>query len=109
MSSLEYLLFGINMIFLIDYTFRQAQAVDIFEHFPRESLPAQTAVFASEERALALKLMAMIDQLLLFFYALKVCLTFSQNITHDIFEDEIQAELVEEEARMIGTSILNSS
>jgi hypothetical protein len=76
MSPLEYLLFGINMIFLIDYTFGQAEAVDIFDHYPRDALPSPHN-FASEERALALQLMAMIDQLLLFFYALKVCLTFS--------------------------------
>jgi len=46
--------------------------------------------------------MAVIDQLLLFFFTLKFCLNFSQHFTFDIFSDEIQAHLKEEEALMRG-------
>ncbi len=106
MSPLEYLLFGMNMVFLFEYTWREACEAERFSHFP--SSP-QLNPRAREDRWLALEMMALIDQLLLFFFALKVCLTFSQNVTSEIYADEIKAELKEEEARMIAASLQNSS
>jgi hypothetical protein len=58
MSPLEYCLFAMNMVFLIDYSLSQATASDIYKYFPEESLPI---LIATEERELALQIMAMID------------------------------------------------
>lgn len=83
MSPLEYLLFGVNMVFLVHYALDESgQFVEISNNFPENTLPS---LLANEERQVALEMMALIDQLLLFFFALKVCLTFSQAVTNDIF------------------------
>jgi hypothetical protein len=86
MTPLEYMLFTMNMIFFADY-FLEAKII---------------AELGDSERETTLKLMAVIDQLLLFFFTLKFCLTFSQYFTFDIFADEIQAHHKEEEALMRG-------
>lgn len=97
MSPLEYLLFAMNMVFFADYCLKQHVATT-------EDL-GLFALGYSEEALVALQVMAMVDQLLLFFFGLKVCLAFSQNVTLDIFAAEIKAELREEEARLMAASL----
>ena len=105
MTPLEFLLFGMNMVFLCDYSLQQASTAERFANFSSNALASATV---SEDRQLALQMMALIDQLLLFFFALKVCLTFSQNVTSEIYADEIKAEMKEEEARMIAAASLQA-
>ena len=87
MSPIEYLLFFMNMVFFVDYCMGT-----------EDGLP-----LASDSRVQATQLMALIDQLLLFFFALKVCLSFSEHINLEVFQDEIQADQKEEEARLLST------
>ena len=73
MTPLEYMLFTMNMVFFGAYHV-EAQII---------------AELGESERDNALQLMAVIDQILLFFFTIKFCLTFSQHFTLDIFADEI--------------------
>jgi hypothetical protein len=92
MTPLEYMLFTMNMVFFSTY-FVEAQIIAELGEFEREN---------------ALQLMAVIDQLLLFFFTLKFCLTFSQHFTFDIFADEIKNQLKEKEDLMRGVLPTNS-
>jgi len=92
MTPLEYMLFTMNMVFFSTY-FVEAQII---------------AELGDSERETTLKLMAVIDQLLLFFFTLKFCLTFSQYFTFDIFADEIKNQLKEKEDLMRGVLPTNS-
>jgi len=65
MTPLEYMLFLMNMVFFVTY-YVEAQVI---------------AELEESERQRALQLMAVIDQLLLFFFTLKFCLTFGQHFT----------------------------
>jgi hypothetical protein len=59
----------------------------------------------NEERASALSLMATIDQLILFFFALKVCLSFSQLISKDLLlaTDNNKSKTDSEEHHLSGS------
>lgn len=91
MTPFEFVLFAMNMVFFADY-FLEANII---------------AELGDSERDTVLQMMSVIDQLLVFFFTLKLCLTFSQHFTFDIFADEIQANLKEDETLMRG--ILPSS
>jgi hypothetical protein len=59
MSPLEYLLFGMNMVFLVHYyLYESGKNTEIYQYFPADAYPA---FLASEERMLALEMMALID------------------------------------------------
>jgi hypothetical protein len=59
MTPLEYLLFGINMVFLIHYSlYESAKNTEIYQYFPADS---HHLLLASDERMLALEMMALID------------------------------------------------
>jgi len=75
MSPLEYLLFGTNMVFLVHFSlYESAKNSEIYQYLPVDMHPVLLSI---DERMHALEMMAHIDHLLLFFFALKVCLKFS--------------------------------
>ena len=74
MAPLEFLLFCTNMLFLAYF------------YLERDHLGMTKDI----DHLHALETMAMIDQLLLFFFAMKLCLKFGTKLNEILFEDEIR-------------------
>lgn len=75
MAPLEFLLFGSNMLFLAYY------------YFERDHL----SLTYDSQRMEVLQMMATVDQLILFFFAMKVCLKFATKLNEILYEEEIRA------------------